>query len=122
MQTINALFRWAGRFERIALLSGDSLALLLRGGQRHVIVPNPCLEGPTCGLIPVGRPCQRVQTSGLRWNLPSPLSGKGTKAGLAFGGLVSSSNGFADDDQPRVVVEASGDLLWTTELSFGNVE
>jgi thiamine pyrophosphokinase len=63
-------------------------------------------EGPTCGLIPIGGRCERVYTSGLKWNLNGDMP-------LEFGGLVSSSNRIVE----RVVtVTTSSPLLFSFEI------
>ena len=77
---------------------------------RHEIIPDRNLEGPTCGLIPIGFPVQNISTSGLKWNL--------TKQGLTFGGLVSTSNRIVDE---KIIVDTpDGHLLWTTSFSLNN--
>ena len=69
MACINALYRWQSVFSNgLFMLSAESLGLLLMPGQ-HSIFPHDKIEGPTCGLIPIGRPCRSVTTSGLKWNL-----------------------------------------------------
>ena len=63
------------------------------------------LEDCHCGLIPIGEPCTNVKTSGLKWD----LCGSQT---LAFGTLVSTSNGFASN---VVTVDNKTPLIWTME-------
>ena len=63
-------------------------------------------EGPTCGLIPIVGRCERVVTTGLRWNLDGSVP-------LEFGGLVSSSNRVVDD---LVTVDTSSPMLFTAEI------
>lgn len=63
-------------------------------------------EGPTCGLIPLGEPCQSVTTRGLKWNLDGSTP-------LAFGGLVSTSNCIV---APVVQVTCSHPLVFTVEV------
>ena len=72
-------------------------------GDREVIVVG---EGPTCGLIPIGGRCERVYTSGLRWNLNGDMP-------LEFGGLVSSSNRIVEK---VVTVKTSSPLLFSFEI------
>jgi len=108
MASINTLYHWADRFEgELLLLSATSLAVLVPAGRPTTIVPAPGLEGPTCGLIPVGARADRVTTTGLTWNLDG--------APLEFGGLISTSNAVAAPGAP-VGVDASGPLVWTSEL------
>ena len=78
----------------------------------NVIEPNRDVEGGTCGLVPIGGPCERVLTSGLRWDLD------GSKP-LEFGGLVSSSNEVRDDAM-SVTVHNSSPLLWISSLVNGS--
>jgi thiamine pyrophosphokinase len=63
-------------------------------------------EGPTCGLIPIMGRCERVVTTGLRWNLKGDVP-------IEFGGLVSSSNRVVDD---VVSVESSSPMVFTAEI------
>jgi thiamine pyrophosphokinase len=65
-------------------------------------------EGPTCGLIPLGAPCERVTTTGFQWNLSNQPT--------AFGGLVSTSNRIV---APTVTVVASSPLIFTAEMHCG---
>ena len=66
-------------------------------------------EGPTCGLIPLGMPCESVTTRGLQWNLQNQS--------LAFGGLVSSSNHLI---QSTIEIETSHPLIFTIEIQQTN--
>lgn len=107
MANINALYKWTKYFDFLALLSNENLVQLLEPG-RHVIIPDRNLEGPTCGLIPIGAPVDNVTTSGLKWNLSNQT--------LNFGGLVSTSNRIVDTE---VVVDTpNGYLLWTIAFSL----
>jgi len=58
-----------------------------------------------CGLIPLSG-AATVTTTGLRWNL--------TQQETRFGGLVSTSNSFGEEEEVRV--ETSGLLLWTMDM------
>jgi len=109
LASINMLYMWQHRFERIILMGERMTATLLPAG-RHKIIPNPLLEGPTCGLLPIGGACERVSTKGLRWNLVDQP--------LGFGGMVSSSNEMVveADGVMQVIVETSHPLVWTTVL------
>lgn len=63
-------------------------------------------EGPTCGLIPIMGKCEKVVTTGLKWNLEGDTP-------IEFGGLVSSSNRVMDE---VVTVETSSPMLFTSEM------
>lgn len=62
MANLNMAYRYS-QFAHFCLLSGDSLAFLLRPG-KHVIEPNRREEDGSCGLIPLGGRCERVSTTG----------------------------------------------------------
>ena len=110
LSAINVLYRWQS-VDRLMLV-GDSATAILLGPGKHRIVPNPELEGPVCGLLPIGQRCDVVRSSGLVWDLEGQP--------LEFGGLVSSSNSMrvADDGSIEdVFVETSHPLVWTTAIS-----
>lgn len=104
MQNINALYSWTKCFNRILLLSDQTLVTLLTLG-KNVIVPNFALEKRTCGIIPVGSKCKSITTKGLHWNL--------NQNSMEFGGIISSSNHIEGD---RVEIETSDPVIWTTAL------
>ena len=103
MANLNAIHKWTSSFASLALVAKENIVFLLDEGS-HQIRPDKDLEGPTCGLIPLGSPAKIVTTTGLKWNLE--------KQELKFGGLISTSNQF--DDAAVVTVETSHPLLWTT--------
>jgi len=104
MANLNAAFSFSC-FDAFYLLSAESLAVLLAPG-KHVIETNRDAEDGSCGLIPLGGRCDRVVTTGLKWNLDGERP-------LEFGTLISSSNEIID---ACVTVETSAPLLWTTGL------
>jgi hypothetical protein len=53
----------------IILLSNDCLIFLLPRTHAHEIHVERSIEGPHCGLIPIGMPSTSTTTTGLRWNL-----------------------------------------------------
>lgn len=67
MANIHMLYKYQC-FERFMLIGFESIAFLLMPGE-HQIEPDTDIEGPICGLLPVGGACRSVTTSGLRWNL-----------------------------------------------------
>jgi len=84
------------------LISHKNLLYLLFPGC-HKIYPNKSIEGPHCGLIPIGCPVT-IKTEGLRWNMD---------AETRFGALISTSNEIKDD---VVVISNSHPILWTSEI------
>ncbi|XP_057461865.1 thiamine pyrophosphokinase 1-like isoform X1 [Actinidia eriantha] len=90
---------------RIVLLTDDCLILLLPSTHRHEILIQSSVEGPHCGLIPIGMPSERTTTTGLKWNL--------SDTEMRFGGLISTSNIVIEE---RITVQSDSDLLWTTSI------
>ncbi|BBH10402.1 thiamin pyrophosphokinase1 [Prunus dulcis] len=64
---INVLCRFSTI--RIILISDDCLIHLLPRTHRHEIHIQPTIEGPHCGLIPIGMPSGSTTTTGLQWDL-----------------------------------------------------
>ncbi|PSS06223.1 Thiamine pyrophosphokinase [Actinidia chinensis var. chinensis] len=100
---INVLCRFSTM--RIVLLTDDCLILLLPSTHRHEILIQSSVEGPHCGLIPIGMPSERTTTTGLKWNL--------SDTGMRFGGLISTSNIVIEE---RITVQSDSDLLWTISI------
>ena len=124
MACINALHVWGQkktfRCTSLALYGEETCAFLLPAAPavNEIRIPYPdgkrngdtaCHdigEGPSCGLIPLGGRCDKVITTGLKWNLDGNMT-------LEFGGLVSSSNRIMDE---VVTVETSSAMIFTTEM------
>lgn len=108
MASFAAAYKFAGRGAELTLHADGNAATLLAPGARHEITLRRAFEGPHCGLIPIGGPCESVTTAGgLRWNLD--------RGRLAFGDLVSTSNLVDFDGQgaATVDVETSHPLVFT---------
>ncbi|CAL4972301.1 unnamed protein product [Urochloa decumbens] len=103
MGNINVLYRFSST--KIVLLSDDCSIFLLPKTHTHEIHIEKSIEGPHCGLIPIGRPSTSTTTTGLRWNLDN--------TSMSYGGLVSTSN-IVDGD--IVTVTSDSDLVWTISL------
>ncbi|KAF3658147.1 Thiamine pyrophosphokinase 2 [Capsicum annuum] len=67
MGNINVLCRFPSM--RIILLSDDCLIQLLPSTHHHKIHIHSSVEGPHCGLIPIGMVAGSTTTTGLKWNL-----------------------------------------------------
>ncbi|KAJ4783345.1 thiamine pyrophosphokinase 1 [Rhynchospora pubera] len=100
---INVLHRFSNL--RIVLLSDDCLIHLLPKTHSHVIHVQLPVEGPHCGLIPIGAPSACTSTTGLQWNL--------SDTAMSFGGLISTSNVVKED---KVTVSSDADLIWTISI------
>ncbi|XP_020250472.1 thiamine pyrophosphokinase 1-like isoform X2 [Asparagus officinalis] len=100
---LNVLYRFSNI--RIILLSDDSLIHLLPKTHRHKICIQPSVEGPNCGLFPLGTPSSSTTTTGLQWNL--------TNTSMSFGGLISTSNIVCDE---KITVHSDSDLVWTISI------
>ncbi|KAL5561479.1 hypothetical protein UlMin_031226 [Ulmus minor] len=103
MGNINVLCRYPTL--RMILLSEDCLIYLLPKTHHHEIHIQTSIEGPHCGLIPIGMPSGSTTTTGLQWDL--------TETEMKFGGLVSTSN-IAKEE--KITVRSETDLLWTISI------
>ncbi|RKP27436.1 thiamine pyrophosphokinase, vitamin B1-binding domain-containing protein, partial [Syncephalis pseudoplumigaleata] len=104
MSSIHVLYQALEQQRQIYLIAEESAVFLLEKGD-HTIHVDPAVEGPTCGLLPIGHSRIRVTTRGLRWNL--------VDADTSFGSLLSTSNAL---DDTVVHVSTSDPIVWTVEL------
>mmetsp|Transcript_5011 Transcript_5011/g.11842 ORF Transcript_5011/g.11842 Transcript_5011/m.11842 type:complete len:290 (-) Transcript_5011:21-890(-) len=88
---------------KILLLSRNRSAFLLRTGTHNI--RTECL-GPTCGLIPLGAPCRKIETTGLKWDIHGDSQ-------LQIGSFVSTSNRIVGEE---VKVTVSDPILWVSEF------
>lgn len=107
MAAISLLHSYTSRFDRLVLFGAGNLAFLLLPGYTHVLELQERLEGPTVGLMPIGRACKSVTTEGLRWNLDG--------GSLEFGMLVSTSN---EAIEKEVWVKTDAPLVWSAEAKL----
>ncbi|RUS20266.1 hypothetical protein BC937DRAFT_95581 [Endogone sp. FLAS-F59071] len=108
LASIHMLFLLRGEGRRMFLVSDECITVLLdvvRVGGKHEVRCDLKVEGPTCGLVPVGVAGATLTTSGLRWNLDHYYCN--------FGGIISTSN-LLDSDV--VTVETDQPVVWTVEL------
>jgi len=112
MGNINTLLKLQSDALNIYLLASNSMTWVLRPGKHTIHIPTECLEKRGwCSLLPIGKAAHNVTTKGLRWNLAN--------SDVEFGGLVSTSNTYADE---TVVVETKDSLVWSMGiLKFGDV-
>jgi hypothetical protein len=131
MGNINVLYHFSSI--KIILLSDDSSIFLLPKTHSHEIHVDPSIEGPHCGLIPMGAPSSSSTTTGLRWNLGTSIYlatyflydhipqisdslcwiSTTDNTSMSYGGLVSTSNIVEEE---KVTVTSDSDLIWTISL------
>ncbi|KAI8848025.1 thiamine pyrophosphokinase, vitamin B1-binding domain-containing protein [Chytridium lagenaria] len=109
-----------GRFDQtmssvnLYLVCCDSIVVLLTSEFEHLIECDRSIEGPTCGLIPVGCPVAHMETEGLKWNLDHSMPSK-------FGGMISTSNAFevgGHEGMAVVKVRTDAPVLWSVECDL----
>lgn len=64
MASINALYCNLDR--DILLINNESQVLLARAGKTEFFI-DTAIEGPTCGLLPIGCSVAKVKTEGFKW-------------------------------------------------------
>ncbi|CAJ0922897.1 2660_t:CDS:2 [Entrophospora sp. SA101] len=67
MSHINYLHQLKNQHQ-IYLLSNENIIFLLDKG-KHQLFCDKNIEGPTCGLLPIGVEAAVITTTGLKWNL-----------------------------------------------------
>jgi thiamine pyrophosphokinase len=114
MASLHLLYVYKDRFEEMWMYNDETCAVLLQGQVEYSVELSPPArdrpygEGPTCGIIPLGEPCESVTTRGLKWEL--------TNNRTEFGGLLSTSNRMLGNE---VSIHASHAVLFTTEVISG---
>lgn len=100
---LNVLYSFSST--QIILLSDESMTYLLSKEFSHTIHIDSSIEGPYCGLVPLGAPSASTTTTGLKWNLE--------KTPMKFGGLISVCN---QPEKEIITVESDTDLVWTITI------
>ena len=129
MGCFQALYKWASTPDEPSIWLYDdhtTACLLYQDCENHIQLALPAAadddneinssvvgEGPTCGLIPLGAPCEFVTTTGFQWNLSHQPT--------AFGGLVSTSNRIVYAAAQPVTVVTSAPLIFTAQVHCGRV-
>eukprot|EP00980_Cylindrotheca_fusiformis_P007335 scaffold1525_cov142-Cylindrotheca_fusiformis.AAC.135 len=117
MASVHALYKWGPKFNhQLFLYNDENCAFLLPPNTLCEIdvtcydthIPKDGMgEGPTCGLLPLGVPCESITTTGFKWDLHGDTP-------LIFGDFISSSNRAME---PMVTVRASHPIVFTAELT-----
>lgn len=107
MANIHCLYKWKDDFDRIILIDEQNISFLLLPGYQHIIKLVNNIEGPNCGLIPIGNKVNNINTKGLQWNL--------NNESLEFGTRISTSNRINNNNED-IIIETSECLLWTCDI------
>ncbi|KAJ3101852.1 hypothetical protein HDU97_001026 [Phlyctochytrium planicorne] len=113
MASVNSLVA-IGKERKVYLVCNDSIVTLLTPDFDHLIECERSIEGPTCGLIPIGCSVANMETEGLKWNIDKSMPS-------SFGGMVSTSNAFAEpgvDGTAFIRVKTDEKVLWTVECNL----
>ncbi|RIA97986.1 thiamine pyrophosphokinase 1-like protein [Glomus cerebriforme] len=105
MSNIHYLYKLKDE-RKIYLISDKNLAFLLDKGKHNIICDRE-IEGPTCGILPIGVQRAILTTSGLKWNMTNVTS--------SFGVMISTSNILIND---VVTIETDTPVIWTVELQI----
>ncbi|KAJ3329693.1 cAMP-dependent protein kinase subunit [Blyttiomyces sp. JEL0837] len=107
-----------GSQRKVYLVSNESIVVLLTPEYKHQIICDRDIEGPTCGVMPIGVSVANVVTTGLKWN------------------IVSTSNAFADKEETdvdsnddnarlyhgrnvaRITVDTNAPVVWSVECDL----
>jgi thiamine pyrophosphokinase len=102
----------------MTLVSDDCLAALLPAGTTRIRIARP-FEGPTCGLIPLGRPVASLTTSGLHWDVadwPSSFGGRMSTSNRVEGWDVGAGTMDEAGEELVVTVTTSDPIVWTATV------
>ncbi|KAF9092255.1 hypothetical protein BGX27_001864, partial [Mortierella sp. AM989] len=91
--------------ERHAILVSDESIVVVLGPGKHEITCNLDIEGPTCGILPVGSSEATLTTVGLKWDIENWKT--------SFGTQMSTSNALVAS---KVTIETNASVVWTTEI------
>ncbi|KFH65600.1 thiamine pyrophosphokinase [Podila verticillata NRRL 6337] len=87
--------------ERHATLVSDESIIVVLGAGTYEITCNLEIEGPTCGIIPVGSSVAHLTTTGLRWDVENWET--------SFGTQISTSNALTG---PNVTIHTDAPVVW----------
>ncbi|XP_054724799.1 thiamin pyrophosphokinase 1-like [Uloborus diversus] len=91
----------------VLILGNASLTWLISPGHHKIHVSEKMIDSHI-GLIPLGKECSNVSSTGLKWNLNHDK--------MKFGDLISTCNLF--DGSGLVTVTTDTELLWTMEVNI----
>ena len=120
----HSIYKWSPLFHRIVYFGESSNAFLLSPSCLHTIklldpmtITLPSgrvkyyIEGPTCGLLPIGHRVDQITTTGLKWNLNGDA--------LEIGQFISSSNQICDNNEEKSITVVTSQAIlfcWSYEL------
>ncbi|CEJ05460.1 hypothetical protein G6F70_001320 [Rhizopus microsporus] len=104
MSSIHVLYLLKDQIKRkVILVSDENMTVLLDKGTHHIHCRLD-LEGPTCGVMPIGAPAV-ISSKGLKWDMNS--------LACHFGGVVSTCNVLNSD---LVEIHTDSPVVWTVEI------
>merc|ERR1712107_152237 len=112
MSGLNILYKFAREYgklhpsKRMMLMTAQNFAMVLEPGWHQIQCA--ALQGPVCSVIPLYSKAT-VTTRGLQYDMDKQL--------LQFGGLISSSNGFADKNE-KIEIETDELVLFHTSCQL----
>ena len=110
MHTLQKYYQRNQCADVFALMGEESLMMYLKAGLTE-IKQSKYEDSDGCGLIPIGKPVEKISTTGLKWNLGNFERQEGES--IQFGKLISTSNAIV---APTVKVMTSDPVFWTTTL------
>lgn len=90
---------------QIYLFTDYDISFLLHAEKLNRINIQSKYRGDVCSLLPFGQDAH-VQTKGLKWNLTREQE-------LSFTKLVSSSNGYENDQTDHVEIQTDVNIIWS---------
>ncbi|GBB90504.1 hypothetical protein RclHR1_01750003 [Rhizophagus clarus] len=105
MSNIHYLYKLKDE-RKIYLLSDKNMTFLLDKGKHNIFCDRE-IEGPACGILPIGVQRAILTTTGLKWNM--------TNVTTSFGVMISTSNILIND---VITIETDVPVIWTVELQF----
>ena len=98
---LNSMYLHKASSMRLISVGNEALMIVLDAGRHLIQVPTSAIDR-SCGVVPMFGAVERVETSGLEWNLDG--------IGLAFGAVVSTNNIIREE---VVSIHTSHALLFT---------
>lgn len=96
---------------QISLMDKNSLMLLLKAGNNKIKISKSLTSLKGCGFFPISERVERIQTSGLKWNMGNRDC---QVSQLDWREFVSSSNEITVDED--IDVKVSNDVIFVASI------